>query len=95
MMSIDEIKALMSAEVEEGAEDNRIDNVYSEISERDDKIGSLEEKVIELTNKVSEMAETNSKLAEQLAYVEPEKVEENDDEPVVEFADFSNIYEED
>lgn len=94
MMSIDEIKALMSAELEEGAEDNRIDSVYAELDERDAKIGELEGKVIELTNKVSDLADTNSKLAEQIAYVAPEVVED-EKEPEVEFADFSEILKED
>lgn len=92
-MTIDEIKAVMATEPEEGVEDNRLESVYSEIAERDGKIDELENRVVELTNKVSEMAETNAKLAETIKYVEPE-VEEEEKEPEVEFADFSKIYEE-
>ena len=94
MRSVEEIKALMSAELEEGAEDNRIDEVYAELAERDGKIGELENQVIELTSKVSDMAETNAKLVEQIKYTEPEDKEEEEKEPEIEFADFSKIYEE-
>lgn len=94
MMTVDEIKALMSAELEEGAEDNRIENVYSELDERDAKIGELTDKVTELTAKVSEIADANAKLVEQIKYVEPEKEPEND-EPEVEFVDFSDYTKED
>jgi len=90
MMTVDEIKALMSAEVEEGVEDNRLDNVYTELSERDEKISELENKVIELTTKVSDMADANAKLVEQIKYVEPEGEKEEDD---IEFADLENLYE--
>lgn len=93
MRSVDEIKAIMSAELEEGAEDNRLEEVYGELAERDGKIGELEEKVIELTSKVSDMADANAKLVEQIKYVEPE-VEEEEKEPEVEFADFSEIFKE-
>lgn len=93
MMSVDEIKNLMSQELEEGAEDNRMDNVYDELSQRDTKIGELETKVIELTSKVSNMVETNAKLVEQIKYAEPQKEPENK-EPEVEFADFENMYKE-
>lgn len=94
MMTVDEIKALMSAEVEEGVEDNRLDNVYGELSERDEKISELENKVIELTTKVSEMADANAKLVEQIKYAEPEVKDEEPKEPEFEFADFEKIYEE-
>lgn len=93
-MTIEEIKALMSVQPEEGAEDTRLDSVYAEIGERDNKITDLENKVVDLTSKISEMADTNAKLAEQLAYVEPEKKPE-EEEPKTEFADFSSMYEED
>lgn len=92
-MTIEEIKALMSVQPEEGAEDTRLDSVYSEIGDRDSKIADLESKVVDLTTKISEMADTNAKLAEQLAYVEPDK-EPEEKEPETEFADFSKIYEE-
>lgn len=93
-MTIEEIKALMSKELEEGEEDNRLDDVYSEIETRDGKITELETKITELTNKVSELVGTNAKLAETIKYVEPE-VEDKPEEPEVEFADFNNIYKED
>lgn len=94
MMTVDEIKALMSAELEEGAEDNRIENVYAELDERDAKIGELTDKVTELTAKVSEIADANAKLVEKIKYVAPEKEPEND-EPEIEFADFTDIFKED
>ena len=93
-MTIDEIKSLMAVEPEEGVEDTRMDNVYSEIEDRDNKISELEGKIVELTNKVSDMAETNAKLAETIKYVEPE-ADEGEEEPEVEFADFSDIFKED
>lgn len=92
MMTVDEIKALMSAELEEGVEDNRLDNVYGELSERDEKISELENKVIELTSKVSDMADTNAKLVEQIKYVEPEGEKEKEEDDI-EFADLENLYE--
>ena len=92
-MTIEEIKSLMSKELEEGEEDNRLDDVYSEIETRDGKITELETKVTELTNKVSELVGTNAKLAETIKYVEPE-ADEGEEEPEVEFADFSDIFKE-
>lgn len=93
-MTIDEIKAVVNSEVEEGVEDTRMETVYSEIADRDNKISELEGSIAELTDKVSSLVETNSKLAETIKYVEPEKEEEEEKEPEVEFADFSTILKE-
>lgn len=98
-MTVEEIKALMSKELEEGEEDNRLESVYAELSDRDNKltesstkIADLEGKIADLTNKVSDLVKTNAKLAETVKYVEPE-VQEEDKEPEVEIADFSKMYE--
>lgn len=94
-MTIEEIKALMSAELEEGAEDNRLDQVYGEITERDAKVEELTAQVSEMTEKIAGLVETNAKLVEQLKYVEPEKEEEEEKEPETIFEDLSSFYEED
>lgn len=95
-MTIEEIKAIMNAEVVEGEVDDRLDKVYAEIEERDYKLKEKDDQIVELTAKVADLADTNAKLAEKIAYVEPEKVEEVDDETEeIEFADLENLYEED
>lgn len=92
-MTVDEIKALMTSELEEGAEDNRLDTVYAEVADRDAKIDELTNQVVELTDKVSSLADTNAKLVEQIKYVEPEKEEPEEVKDEFEFEDLSTIYE--
>lgn len=95
MMSVDEIKAILETAPEEGAEDTRVETVVSEMTSRDDRIAELEGSVTELTNKVTELVDVNKKLAETVKYAEPDVEDEVKEEDKYEFADLTDIYEED
>lgn len=69
-------------------------NFDEELKNRDEKIKELTDTIDSLNQKILDLTEANAKIAKQLAYVEPEK-EPEEKEPEVEFADFTNLYEED